>query len=149
MAKFVYHMQSILDIKGKLETQEKMAYATARAKLFEEEAKLDKMKQRRLYYEEKMRDNMNETLNIKALNECHQGLEIMKAAIKQQKIEVDRAQKEADNAQDKLNEAVKERKTYEKLRENAFEEFVQDLNVQEGKEIDELVSYNYTAAAKA
>lgn len=36
-----------------------------------------------------------------------------------------------------------ERKIYEKLREKAFEEFKQELNAQEKKEIDELVSFNY------
>ena len=36
-----------------------------------------------------------------------------------------------------------ERKTQEKLREKAFEEFKQELAYAEGKEIDELVSYTY------
>ena len=46
-------------------------------------------------------------------------------------------------ARDKLNLAMQERKIYEKLREKAFEEFKQELNAQEKKEIDELVSFNY------
>ena len=37
MAKFVYRMQSILDIKMKLETQAKMQFATAKSILNEEE----------------------------------------------------------------------------------------------------------------
>ncbi len=39
--------------------------------------------------------------------------------------------------------AVKERKFQEKLIENAFEEFLHELNAQEMKEIDEVVSFNY------
>ena len=34
MAKFVFELQSILEIKEKLETQEKMLYASAQARLF-------------------------------------------------------------------------------------------------------------------
>ena len=36
MAKFVYRMQNILELKEKMETQEKMAFAIANAKLQEE-----------------------------------------------------------------------------------------------------------------
>ena len=35
------------------------------------------------------------------------------------------------------------RKVQEKLKEKAFEEFLQELNAQEMKEIDEVVSFNY------
>ena len=40
MAKFVYRMQSILDIKLKLENQAKIAYSIANNKLQEEQMKL-------------------------------------------------------------------------------------------------------------
>ena len=41
----------------------------------------------------------------------------------------------------KMAEAVMERKTYDKLREKAFEEFRLEENRAEGKTIDELTSY--------
>ncbi len=147
MAKFVFELQSILDIKEKLESQEKMVYAAAQARLFEELDKLESFKNKKLLYESQMRDNVSSKLDIQILNECYRGIEIMKDAIKTQQLEVSKAQKNADIAQEKLNEAVKERKTYEKLRENAFEEFMQEINAQEGKAIDELVSYNYQSAS--
>ena len=40
MAKFVYRMQNILEIKEKLEAQEKAAYSVANARLMEEQEKL-------------------------------------------------------------------------------------------------------------
>lgn len=147
MAKFVFELQSILEIKEKLETQEKMLYATAQAQLYEEIDKLEGFKNKKLGYEAQMRENMQSGLNVQTLNECHHGIEIMKDAIKTQEVEVEKAQKRVDLARAKLNEAIKERKTYEKLRENAFEEFMQEINVQEGKEIDELVSYSYQNAS--
>ena len=42
-----------------------------------------------------------------------------------------------------LGEVMKERKIQEKLREKAYEEFLQELNDQEKKEIDELVSFRF------
>lgn len=146
MAKFAYNMQSILNIKYKLESQEKIAYANAQAELRREEDKLNRYRDRRQFYENKMRGQMQETLDVRGLYECNQGIEIMKQAIEDQKQEVASAQKKADKAQERLNEAMKERKTHEKLRENAFEEFVREVNAGESKEIDELVSYNYASA---
>lgn len=145
MAKFVYSMQNILNVKYKLEGQEKIAYANAQAQLRKEEEKLRHFKDRRQFYENKMRGKMEEKLDVRALYECNQGIEVMKLAIQEQKKNVEVAQKGVDKAQERLNEAMKERKTYEKLRENAFEEFVKELNAQESKEIDELVSYNYAS----
>lgn len=40
---------------------------------------------------------------------------------------------------------MKERKTYEKLKERAFEEFKLELNAAEQKEVDELVSFRHAA----
>ena len=43
---------------------------------------------------------------------------------------------------------MKDRKTHEKLREKAFENFLMELSDQEKKEIDELVSYKYSTEAR-
>ena len=148
MAKFVFELQRILEIKEKLETQEKMLYASAQARLFEEIDKLDNFKNKKISYESQMRENMLSGLDVRTLCECNNGIEIMKDAIKTQRIEVSKAQKNVDIAQRRLNAAVKERKTYEKLRENAFEDFMQEMNAQESKEIDELVSYSYQSGSE-
>lgn len=145
MAKFVYNMQSILNIKYKLENQKKIAYANAQARLRSEEEKLNQYRDKRQYYENKMRGNMQEKLDVRALYECNQGIEIMKQAIVEQKRQVAAAQRGVDQAQELLNEAMKDRKTHEKLREHAFDKFMQELNAQENKEIDELVSYSYAS----
>ena len=38
---------------------------------------------------------------------------------------------------------MQERKIHEKLKEKAFEEFLQELAIEERKELDELVSFKY------
>lgn len=52
-------------------------------------------------------------------------------------------QKNVDRAREKLDNAMKERKTYEKLKEKAFEEFKEQINAEEQKEINELVSFKF------
>lgn len=44
---------------------------------------------------------------------------------------------------------MKERKTYEKLKEKAFEQFKIEIEAQERKEIDELVSFRFGAAKES
>ena len=43
----------------------------------------------------------------------------------------------------KLQDAMQERKIQEKLRENAFEAFMEEEKARESREIDELTSYTY------
>ena len=47
------------------------------------------------------------------------------------------------SARERLNEIMQERKTHEKLKEHQFEAFLQELNTEEMKEIDQLVSYQH------
>ena len=52
-----------------------------------------------------------------------------------------------EEAGEKLDNAMKERKTYEKLKENAFEEFKAEINAEEQKEINELVSFKFRSGS--
>ena len=53
------------------------------------------------------------------------------------------AQKNVEAARLRLNQVMVERKTHEKLKEKAFDEFKQEISYAENREIDELVSYTY------
>lgn len=143
MAKFIYKMQNILNIKVSLETQAKSAYGEAAHKLHLEESKLKDLLQLRLDYENKCRDLSMSTLDILAIKQCNQSIEFTKELIKKQIVSVKVAERNLELARNKLNEAMKDRKTHEKLKDNSFEIFKQELNADEKKEIDELVSFNY------
>jgi len=143
MAKFLYKLQNILSIKISLETQSKTAYAEASNKFDAEESKLKNLIQKRLDYEEQYRQLSKAILDIPAIQRCNSAIDITKDMIKKQMVTVKVAEKNLDLARNRLNIAMKERKTYEKLKENSFEVFMKDLNSEEKKEIDELVSFNY------
>jgi flagellar FliJ protein len=143
MAKFVYRMQNILDIKNKLETQAKTAYAAASQVLRQEEEKLAGLYQDIQDYQERIRGCKEQTLNIQELKWCHEAIEIKKLQVEQQKVVVSKAERNLELARIRLNEVMVERKTHEKLKEKAFEEFKKELEDAEKKEIDELVSYTY------
>ena len=143
MKKFNYRMQSILDIKYKLEDQEKTNYSAAKMKLIEEEMKLDALCSRREEYEKSLCLCMNKKLNIIEIKRLQDGIESLKVFIKIQAIQVKKAEQGVELAQMKLNQAMKERKIQEKLREQAFEHYLRECEEEERKEVDELVSFSY------
>lgn len=149
MAKFVYRMQNILEIKYKIESQAKSHYSNMQAKLNEEQEKLEAMFAHKKELEDHYRELAMGSLNVRELMEGRNAIEFQRKAIKTQLVEVKVAQKNLDIARARLNEVMKDRKTHEKLRENAFEEFLQELSAEEKKEIDELVSYKYSPTDEA
>ncbi|MBQ7481911.1 MAG: flagellar export protein FliJ [Lachnospiraceae bacterium] len=143
MAKFFYKMQNILDIKLKLETQARNEFAIANAQLAEEEEKLDALERRRQQYENRLAELYTDKLDIKEIGETAEAVELMKYHKRLQEVNVIMARKKSEEAREKLQEAIQDRKTHEKLKENAFEVFKQEVAASESKEIDELVSYRH------
>ena len=143
MAKFIYKMQNILDIKNKLETQEKTAFAIEVQKLRVEEERLVRIRNEIEYYEDLIRDQGDKQINILEWKRCNEALEYKKNEEKIQIQHIKLAEKNVDIARGRLNKVMIERKTQEVLKEKAFEEFVKELNESEKKEVDELVSFTY------
>ena len=143
MAKFAYRMQSILDIKEKMEGQAKIAYGVANAKLMDEQGKLQQIMIRKAGYESQAKNLVNGTIDVPKIKECKRAVDTMKTMPRSQMMNVHAAERDVELARKQLNEAMVERKTHEKLKEKAFEEFKQELLHEESKEIDELVSYTY------
>lgn len=143
MAKFRYSLQSILDIKMKMETQAKQVFAVAKRELDEEEERLDRLCGRRSFYEEKARNLLAGSLNVRDIEENKNAIAVLDSYIVEQQKRVVLAKKRLERARAELTEVMTERKTHETLREQAFEEFLQEENKAESKMIDELVSYTY------
>ena len=143
MARFQYKMQNILNIKYKLETQAKTAFSMAAAKLSQEEDAMRLLVSRREAYEEEARRLVSERLEVLAIRRNQMAIEVMKEKIRNQAVAVHIAERNLDTARMKLNVVMKERKTHEKLKEKEFEEFKREIESEESKAIDELVSYSY------
>lgn len=143
MAKFIYRMQSILDIKAKMVEQARMEFATARMRLNEEEEKLQILIGRKDAYEEKGRTLRKDTLKVMEIMENRDDIARMDEFIVLQKVQVERAEQQFEEARRKLQVAMQESKTQEKLKEKAFDEFMREENAREAKEVDELTSYTH------
>ena len=143
MSKFIYRMQNILNIKYKLEDQAKTEFMLANQILQEEEAKLQRLKERKVGYEEAIRQLLKKNLQVNRIKENQEAIVRMNEFIIEQMACVKEAQYQVNLKAEKLTELRKERKAQEKLKEKAFESFRQEENAKESKEIDELVSFTY------
>ena len=127
----------------KLETQARNEYAVANAALAEEEDKLNLLEMRRQQYEERLKELYLDKLDLQEIAYVSEAVELMKYHKKQQELNVKKARRQVDIARNKLQEAMQERKTHEKLKENAFEQFKIEVAAAESKEVDELTSYRF------
>ncbi|MBQ9443090.1 MAG: flagellar export protein FliJ [Lachnospiraceae bacterium] len=144
MAKFVYRMQNILNLNEKLEEQAKMDYATQQAVLNEAEEAEEALKKRKEQYEEKARRiRSDDSVKVRDLIENSQAIEIMGGMIEVQHEVVKKEESILEVKRQALEDAMKERKTQEKLKEKAFDEFKAELLMEESKQIDQLTSYTF------
>jgi flagellar FliJ protein len=148
LAVFRYSMQNVLDVKIKLEDQARTAFSQAQMRVNEANEVLEGIRMRLGGYEELKRQLMLERLDVLKLNQCENAITSLKYQEQQQMKKIAALNAVLDNARRNLNQAMIDRKTHEKLKENEFEEFKIELNNQEKKEIDELVSFTHNRAGE-
>ncbi len=110
MAKFVYKMQNILNIKMKLENQAKIAYGQANAKLLEEQGELQRILVRKAGYEKQAKKLVSGKICVADIRENKHAIDAMKHMMRQQMIKVQVAERNLEAARMKLNEVMTERR---------------------------------------
>ena len=143
MARFRYKMQSILDIKEKLENKAKQDFAQANARLEEEKEKMAKLQQRKLDYMEEGTTLRLEKIDVRKIRENKMAILKMDEYIQNQAIRIQAAAKEVEMARLALQTVMQERKAHEKLKENAFQAFLKEEQAEESKAIDGMTTYSH------
>lgn len=144
MGKFIFPMEKILNVKRKLERQQQLELGKAMQKLSGAMQTLQvldfKQKDALENYQKKAMSGKIFKTEMKSLGEH---VNYFHNEYKQQEKQINRLEKEVEQAREKLQEAVKVRKTYEILREKAFEIHLEEEKLAEAKLVDEIVSYKY------
>lgn len=143
MAVFHFRMQNILDMKVKFEEQAKNDFAKAQKELADEEEALQALCDRKEAYLQEGVRLRAAAIRVQEILDNKKAIEHTDGLIEQQKVNVNVASKKLDAATKKMMDARVETKTYTKLREKAFENFLVEEAKKESKEIDELNSYRY------
>lgn len=143
MAKFQYKMQNVLTVKEKLETRAKQDFAAANKKLDEEKEKLVTLEKRKdMYMEEGVKLRL-EKIDVKKIRENKMAVLKIDEYIAQQNVVIKQAAQLVEKTRAALQQVMQERKAHEKLKENAFQNFLKEEQAQESKEIDQLTTYTH------
>ena len=143
MAVFRYKMQGILDNKEKLEDKAKQEFAEANMRLEAEKQKLSELQKRRDYYMMEGVKLRMELIDVRKIRENKMAVLQMDEFIREQRKEVNKAAAAVEKARAALQEVMQERKAHEKLKENAFQDFLKEEQAAESRAIDELTTYTH------
>lgn len=140
MVDFNFRLEKVLNYKKTLEDYKKSQYGIAQKKLFDEEDKLAKFNK----YKNIVKNEKNQTVtktNIGNLAMYNNYINDLSRKIKLQERIVNKTRKDAEEAKEEMITAVKEKKIFEKLKEQEYEEYLYQLKRDEEKQTDAIVSY--------
>lgn len=148
MAVYKFKMQGILDIKDKMEIQAKQNFANANLKLLKEEEILAEINKRIEEYLEEGKRLRNGPIDTVELDKNKIALEVLKEERIKQEREVSLARNNVEVFRKKMMDARTETRTFEKLKEKDFNEFLSEEGKKESKEIDELNSFRFAEKSR-
>jgi flagellar FliJ protein len=144
MARFVYRMQSVLNIKQQTENQTKMEFAVAQAEYNKQLDILEEYIQRKERYLKEAEELRNEeSLKLQEILDNQFATAQMDAMIKQQSQVIKQYEARLEKVRVKLTRNIQERKMQETLRDRAFAEYLEQEKQEEAKENDQRTSFTY------
>jgi flagellar FliJ protein len=142
MARFVFKLQPVLNVKRQVEDNIKNELGKAVRKLEEEKQKLAALVNVLEGIVAEFNDRTRKT-TVSKLILYNAYLSLLDFKIKQQKVNVNKASVNVDKIREELIFAMKERKIMEKLKEKKYEMYLDDLKAAEQKTNDDLAGYMY------
>lgn len=144
MARFVYRMQSVLNIKQQTENQTKMEFAVAQAELNNQLDILDEYINRKArYLAEGEELRKADSLKLQDILDNQYATAQMDVMIRQQSAVVQQYETKLERVRLKLARNIQERKMQETLRDRAFAEYLEEQKQEEAKENDQRTSFTY------
>lgn len=144
MARFVYKMQSVLNIKQQTENQTKMEFALAQAELNKQLDILDEYVARKENYLKEAEALRNDdSLKLQEILDNQYATAQMDVMIKQQSAVIKQYEDRVEQVRIKLTRNIQERKMQETLRDRAFSEYLEEQKQEEAKENDQRTSFTY------
>lgn len=144
MGKFKFKLQSILNLKEKMEEQKKIELGKATTYLVGQEAILKKYQISLGDLTQELHGKSGKSVYAKELLQLNHAIKYYEEEIHHQKEIIIKAKEVVEQKREALNKALIEKKTYEKLKEFALEKHLQEEQLLSNKQLDEVISYSQT-----
>ncbi|NLK86685.1 MAG: flagellar export protein FliJ [Clostridiaceae bacterium] len=146
MARFIFKLQSVLNLKQQQEESKKNELGKAIQMLEAERSKLSELEDSMTASVKEFNEKTKKA-TVHKLIEFNEYISLLNSKIKSQKDNVNNAAQYVDKVREELLKAVKERKILEKLKEKKYEEYLMEQKKLEQKTNDEIVSYNHNESS--
>jgi flagellar protein FliJ len=143
MAKFIFKLQPLLNIKEQMEEQLKNELGKAIQKLEAEKQVYRKLEQQRVECIFNAGSEASQGVRVDKLKDYSSYITFLKKKMEKQKENINLVQKNVDNYREQLIRVVQEKEMLEKLKEKKYREFLDEQQELEQKLIDEVVNYKY------
>lgn len=143
MAKFKFKLESLLNVKSKLEDKAKTEYGKANLRLQEEKDRLEQLLNQKKETMDSFKESVSKSVKPFEVNIFNRFISNIDNQIKNQQKNIDEALNFVEEKRVELVEAMKQRKIFDTLKQNQKEEFNKQIILNEQKMIDEIVSYKY------
>ncbi len=144
MMNFNFKLEKVLKYKKTIENYKKNQYGTVQRRLNNEEDKLRTFNQ----YKNNLKNEKNLSATKTKVGDLmmyNNYINHVATKIKFQEEVITETKEELEEVKEELIIALKEKKIFEKLKENEYKEYLYQLKKQEEKQIDTLVSYKTSA----
>lgn len=141
MAKFIFKLQPLLNIKTQKEDALKNELAKAIRYLENEKNVLKSHKEEQKKYMAEVSSESANGVTVERLKTYNMYISLLKQKILNQTKRVKSAQKIVDKYREELIQISKERKMLETLKDKQYGEYLKEQEKQQQKETDEVISY--------
>lgn len=144
MKKYSFRLQPVLDIREKTLEDKRLEMAQVIQLLNEQQDGLGKLLAKQDAYKEELESlSLEDDLNVFSLANFKNYMVNLQTQIKQQEANIENTKKALRVKQDAVNEALKDVKVLEKLKEKQSQKFYRDIEIKEANEIDDISTTRY------
>lgn len=143
MAKFVFNLQSLLNVKIQIEDNLKNELGKAMQKLEKERERLRQIEFERSELISQVSGESSRGIMVGKLKEYGAFIAFLKEKEELQKENINYAQNVVDKYREQLLKIVQEKEMLEKLKEKKYQEYLKEQFKEEQKINDEITSYKY------
>jgi len=149
MKKFKFKLQPLVKYKETIERMQKEELKRAQEALRELQQEEKRLLQAYADNERSLEEALEKNENVaQALSEHDYYFRYLRDAIKEVRAMIVKAEQVVINCQEKLIITMKELKTYDKLREEQYQEYLMEAKAETEKEMDDIVSFKVVSNSK-
>ena len=144
MKKYSFRLQPVLDIREKTLEDKRLEMAQVIQLLNEQQEGLERLIAKQTSYKDELESlSLEDDLNVFALANFKNYMVNLQEQITQQEHNIENTKKALRVKQEAVNEALKDVKVLEKLKEKQSQKFYKDIEMKETNEIDDISTARY------